>query len=279
MKLLISGGKGLLAGSILPYLGGRFDLAVYDIDEWDITSASKGRELMELHRPDVVLNLAAMTDVDGCEDGEDMARRVNAEGAGTVAGLCAAAGARLVHMSTDYVFDGTKGSPYREDDETGPASAYGRTKLAGERMVLERLPGAAVVRTQWLYGKGGRNFVDTITDLARRHGKVRVVNDQRGSPTWARDLAAPISSIVEKGLSGIYHVSNTGSCTWFEFAKAIFSILNMNVETSPITSGELGRKAARPANSVFDLTKLEGSTGIRMRGWMDALREYLATGG
>ncbi|NLT22228.1 MAG: dTDP-4-dehydrorhamnose reductase [Syntrophorhabdus sp.] len=279
MKVLISGGKGLLAVNILPYLGERFDLAVYDIDEWDITSVSRGRDLMDLHRPDVVLNLAAMTDVDGCEDSQELARQVNADGAGTVAELCAAAGTRLVHMSTDYVFDGTKGSPYSEDDEPAPASVYGRTKLAGERMVLERLPGAAVLRTQWLYGKGGKSFVDTITGLGRQHGKVRVVDDQRGSPTWARDLAAPIISIIEKGLSGIYHVSNSGSCTWFEFARAIFSILNMDVEASPISSDELGRKAARPAFSVFDLTKLEGSTGIRMRGWMDALREYLATGG
>ena len=279
MKVLISGGKGLLAVNILPYLGERFDLAVYDIDEWDITSVSRGRDLMGLHRPDVVLNLAAMTDVDGCEDSQELAGQVNADGAGTVAELCAAAGTRLVHMSTDYVFDGTKGSPYSEDDEPAPASVYGRTKLAGERMVLERLPGAAVLRTQWLYGKGGKSFVDTITGLGRQHGKVRVVDDQRGSPTWARDLAAPIISIIEKGLSGIYHVSNSGSCTWFEFARAIFSILNMDVEASPISSDELGRKAARPAFSVFDLTKLEGSTGIRMRGWMDALKEYLATGG
>jgi dTDP-4-dehydrorhamnose reductase len=234
---------------------------------------------MELHRPDVVLNLAAVTDVDGCEDRADLAQKVNAQGAGTVAGLCAAAAARLVHLSTDYVFDGTKGSPYREDDEPGPASVYGRTKLAGERMVFEKLPGAAVVRAQWLYGKGGKSFVDTITELGRQHGRVRVVDDQRGSPTWARDLAEPIISIIEKGLSGIYHVSNSGSCTWFEFAKAIFSILNMDIEVSPISSGELGRKAIRPAFSVFDLTKFKGATGIRMRDWMDALREYLVTGG
>ena len=279
MKVLISGGKGLLGSNILPFLGERFDLAVYDIDEWDITSLSVGKELMDLHRPDVVLNLAAVTDVDGCEDREEMARRVNAQGVGAVAELCAAAGARLVHMSTDYVFDGTKGSPYREDDEPRPASVYGRTKLAGERMVLGRLPGAAVVRTQWLYGKGGKNFVDTIRELGRQHGMVRVVNDQRGSPTWARDLAMPIVSIIEKGLSGIYHVSNSGSCTWFDFARAIFSILNMDVETRPISSSELGRKAARPASSVFDLAKFEGVTGIRMRGWMDPLKEYLTTGG
>jgi len=279
MKVLISGGKGLLAGNILPFLGERFDLAVYDIDEWDITSASRGKELMELHRPDVVLNLGAVTVVDGCEVRADLDQKVNAQGAGTVAGLCAAAAARLVHMSTDYVFDGTKGSPYREDDEPGPASVYGRTKLAGERMVFERLPGAAVVRAQWLYGKGGKSFVDTITELGRQHGRVRVVDDQRGSPTWARDLAEPIISIIEKGLSGIYHVSNSGSCTWFEFAKAIFSILNMDIEVSPISSGELGRKAIRPAFSVFDLTKFKGATGIRMRDWTDALREYLVTGG
>lgn len=279
MKVLVSGGRGLLGSNILPFLGERFDLAVYDIDEWDITSPSRGKELMDLHRPDVVLNLAAVTDVDGCEDREEMARQVNAQGAGVVAELCVAAGARLVHMSTDYVFDGTKGSPYREDDEPRPASVYGRTKLAGERMVLGRLPGAAVVRTQWLYGKGGRNFVDTIRELGRQHGRVRVVNDQKGSPTWARDLAMPIVSIIEKGLSGIYHVSNSGSCTWFEFARAIFSILDMDVETSPISSSELGRKAARPASSVFDLAKFEGTTGIRMRGWMDPLKEYLTTGG
>ncbi|MDD3845147.1 MAG: dTDP-4-dehydrorhamnose reductase [Syntrophorhabdaceae bacterium] len=279
MKVLISGGRGLLARNILPLLGERFELAVYDIDEWDITSASAGKELMNLHRPDVVLNLAAMTDVDGCEDRADVARKVNADGAGTVAGLCADAGARLVHVSTDYVFDGTKGSPYREDDEPGPASVYGRTKLAGERMVLERLADAAIVRTQWLYGKGGTSFVDKIRKLAREQGSVRVVDDQRGSPTYALDLAAPIISIIAKGLTGIYHVSNSGSCTWFEFARAIFSIGNMNVETIPISSRELGRKAARPACSVFDLTKLERATGIGMRNWMDALREYLATGG
>jgi dTDP-4-dehydrorhamnose reductase len=279
MKILVSGGRGLLARNILPLLGERFDLVVYDIDEWDITSLSAGRELMKLHRPDVVLNLAAMTDVDGCEDRADLAQKVNAQGAGIVAELCSAAGAQLLHVSTDYVFDGTKGSPYREDDEPGPASVYGRTKLAGERMVFEKLAGAAVVRSQWLYGKGGTSFVDKITKLAREHGKVRVVDDQRGSPTYARDLAAPIIAIIEKGLAGIYHVSNSGSCSWFEFAGAIFSILGMDVEASPISSRELGRKAVRPANSVFDLTKLEHDTGIGMRRWMEALREYLVTGG
>lgn len=276
MKILVSGGRGLLATNILPLLGERFDLAVYDIDEWDITSDAAGEKLMGLHHPDVVLNLAAMTDVDGCEDKADLAQRVNAEGAGVVAGLCAASGVRLVHLSTDYVFDGRKGSPYREEDETGPASVYGHTKLAGERMVFQRLAGAAVVRTQWLYGKGGTSFVDKIMKLAGQQGSLRVVDDQKGSPTYARDLAAPIIAIIERGLTGIYHVSNSGSCSWFDFAGAIFAIRGMDVQISPISSHELGRKAKRPSYSVFDLTKVQHDTGIGMRHWMEALKEYLA---
>ncbi len=275
MKILVSGGRGLLATNILPLLGERFDLAVYDIDEWDITSDGAGEKLMGLHHPDVVLNLAAMTDVDGCEDKADLAQRINAEGAGVVAGLCAARGARLVHISTDYVFDGRKGSPYREEDETGPASVYGHTKLAGERMVFQRLADATVVRTQWLYGKGGTSFVDKIMKLAGQQGSLRVVDDQRGSPTYARDLAAPIIAIIERGLTGIYHVSNGGSCSWFEFAAAIFAIRGMDIQVSPISSHELGRKAKRPSYSVFDLTKVQRDTGIRMRHWMEALKEYL----
>ena len=276
MKILVSGGRGLLATNILPLLGERFDLAVYDIDEWDITSDAAGEKLMGLHHPDVVLNLAAMTDVDGCEDKADLAQKVNAEGAGVVAGLCAVHGVRLVHLSTDYVFDGKKGSPYREEDETGPASVYGHTKLAGERMVFQRLAGAAVVRTQWLYGKGGTSFVDKIMKLAGQQGSLRVVDDQRGSPTYARDLAAPIIAIIERGLTGIYHVSNSGSCSWFDFAGAIFAMRGMDVQISPISSHELGRKARRPLYSVFDLTKVQHDTGIGMRHWMEALKEYLA---
>jgi dTDP-4-dehydrorhamnose reductase len=278
MKILVSGGRGLLATNILPSLSGQFDLAVYDIDEWDITSASAGKKMMDLHRPDVVLNLAAITDVDGCEDKADLAQKVNAEGAGIVAGLCAAAGARLIHISTDYVFDGEKESPWREDDEPGPASVYGRTKLAGEKMIFERFAGATVVRTQWLYGKGGTSFVEKIVKLASEQGAVRVVNDQRGSPTYAKDLAAPIIAIIAGGLTGIYHVSNSGSCTWFEFARAIFSIRKMDVEAIPISSRELARKAKRPQYSVFDLAKFQRDTGIGMRHWMEALREYLAAG-
>lgn len=278
MKVLVSGGNGLLARNILPVLGRSFQVFVHDIDEWDITIPSSNQKFLELYHPDAVLNCAAMTDVDACEDAREMAYRVNAQGPGILAGSCANAGIYLVHISTDYVFDGKAQRPYRENDEPNPVSIYGRTKLAGERFLFEEQSQAAVLRTQWLYGKGGTSFVSKVVKLARENGSVNVVNDQVGSPTYARDLAEPIIKIIQNKLTGIYHASNSGSTTWFDFAREIFALLDMNVPMSPITTSELGRKAHRPPYSVFDLSKLERMTGIKMRPWRDALREYLGSG-
>ncbi len=166
---------------------------------------------------------------------------------------------------------------YREDDEPNPESVYGRTKLAGERRILERNTDSAIIRTEWLYGPSGTSFVDKIIKT-RGGSRARAAwsTTRRGSPTYARDLALPVIAVIDKGLTGIYHVSNSGSCTWYDFAKAIFSILRMNVEVIPISSADLGRKARRPAYSVFDLSKLRRDTGIQMRNWMDALNDYLA---
>lgn len=275
MKILVAGGKGLLGTNILPFLRERFDVAVYDLNEWDITDAAAGEKVMDLNRPDWVLNLAAMTDVDCCEDESKLAQKINTTGAGTVASLCRKSGSRLIHLSTDYVFDGRKGSPYSENDEPNPISVYGRTKHAGEKMVFSELPSAVVLRAQWLYGAGGSNFVDKIVKVATEQGSVRVVNDQEGSPTYARDLAAPVEAIIMKGLSGVFHAANSGSCTWYDFAKTIFSFLGMDIQATPISSLELGRKASRPPYCVFDLSRLEGVVGIRMRHWTEALREYL----
>jgi len=229
-----------------------------------------------LHRPDVLLNLAAMTDVDGCEENTALAERSNVEGPAVLAGLCEAFHVRLIHISTDYVFDGTKRLPYREDDEPNPRSAYGRTKLAGEKKILDRNIDWVIIRTEWLYGHSGSSFVDKVIAIAQSQGFARVVNDQRGSPTYARDLALPVSAIIEKGLTGIYHISNSGSCTWYDFAKAIFFTLRMDIDVSPISSADLGRKAERPSYSVFDLTKLSRDTGIAMRNWQEALTDYLS---
>lgn len=277
MKILISGGRGLLARNIYPVLSRSFQVFLHDIDEWDITVPSSNQKFLDLYHPDAVLNCAAMTDVDGCEEARTTAYKVNAEGPGQLAAACARAGVHLVHISTDYVFDGRAPRPYREDDEPNPISVYGRTKLDGERRILGEFSEAAVLRTQWLYGKGGTSFVSKVVQMARVNGRVSVVNDQVGSPTYARDLAEPIMQIIQRKLSGIYHASNSGDTTWFDFAREIFGLLNINVPMSPINSSELGREAHRPAYSVFDLSKITNMTGVTMRPWRDALREFLGS--
>jgi dTDP-4-dehydrorhamnose reductase len=276
MKVLVAGGRGLLGTSITPALREHFECTVYDIEEWDITSEGSGKRMFDLHRPDVLINLAAMTDVDDCEDNSARAEKMNTEGPAILAGLCAAHRTRLIHISTDYVFDGKKGLPYREDDEPNPGSVYGRTKLTGEQKICERAPSVTIIRTEWLYGHSGSSFVDKVMTVAKAEGRLKVVNDQCGSPTYAKDLAMPVITLIRKNLTGIYHVSNSGSCTWYDLAKAIFSIRGLDVEIIPISSNELERKAKRPAYSVFDLGKLRRDTGIEMRDWLDALKDYLA---
>jgi len=275
MRLLVTGSLGLVGTNIIPLLAQDFDITALDIQEWDITDVKAGGLVFRDRKPDVVLNLAAMTDVDGCEDFPDKAEKLNAEGPATVAGLCRDHNVRLVHMSTDYVFDGENGTPYTEEDPPNPMSVYGKTKLAGERNVMTILPSSAVVRAQWLYGRGGNNFITKVVKIAKETGAARVVNDQWGAPTYAKDLAAPLARLLQKGKSGIYHLANNGFCSWYDFAVEIFARLGMEVPVSPITSSNLGRKAARPKYSVFDCSKIESATGVTMRSWQEALREYL----
>ncbi|HVN97891.1 MAG TPA: dTDP-4-dehydrorhamnose reductase [Syntrophorhabdaceae bacterium] len=279
MKVLIVGGHGLLGANIAPILEERFDLTVCDIDTWDITDKVSGENHLDKYRPDVVINLAALTDVDGCEDKQELAERVNTHGARVVAALCMQRAVRLIHFSTDYIFDGTKKVPYKEDDRPNPQSVYGATKLMGERAVLQESPLSLIIRTQWLYGEGGPNFITKVVEAAKRDGLLRVVNDQRGSPTYAKDLAAPLIALIEQGKTGVYHLANSGSCTWFDFAVEIFSLLKMDVAITPISSAELARKAKRPQYSVFDMWKFQKDTGLKMRPWQEALREYLAVTG
>jgi dTDP-4-dehydrorhamnose reductase len=279
MKALIIGGKGLLGTDIAPLFRQKFDLTICDIDTWDITDRESGKSHIEKYRPDVLINLAAITDVDGCEDKRELAERVNAEGAGIIADLSREHNIRFIHISTDYVFDGKKTIPYKENDPTNPQSVYGTTKLMGERAVLEKNPSSLIVRAQWLYGEGGENFITKVVKIANNSGALRVVNDQRGSPTYTKDLAEPLIALIEKGKSGIYHLANSGSCTWFDFAREIFTLLKMDVSITPISSAELERKASRPSYSVFDMWKFQKDTGLKMRPWQEALREYLLTSG
>jgi len=279
MKVLLVGGKGLLGSNIAPVLEKSFDLTICDLDTWDITDKISGENHIEEYRPDVLINLAAITDVDGCEDAKELAERVNAHGAGILADLCRERNVRFVHISTDYVFDGKKTIPYKEDDPPNPMCVYGTTKLMGERAVLDRNPSSLIIRAQWQYGKGGENFITKVVKIARQTGALRVVNDQKGSPTYAKDLAEPLAGLIERGKTGIYHLANSGSCTWFDFAGEIFRLLEIDVVITPISSDELERKAKRPLYSVFDMWKFQKDTGMKMRPWQEALREYIATTG
>ncbi len=275
MKLLITGSDGLVGTNILPALKREFEVVAFVESQWDITNEKQGGEIIRKIKPDVLLNLAAMTDVDGCEDRQESAFRVNAEGAGILAGICARHGTRMVHFSTDYVFDGTKTTPYTEEDVANPLSVYGRSKRLGEERVMASLPSAVILRTEWIYGAGGENFITKVVRAARARGSVEVVDDQTGAPTYAADLARPVIELVRTGAQGIFHVTNGGSCTWYGFARHIFSLLAMDVECTPITSAGIGRKAARPAYSVLDCSKLASHTQMRMRSWQEALEEYL----
>ncbi len=236
------------------------------------------RDLFRRARPEVVLHFAAMTAVDACETSPQEARIGNAELTRLVAVGCAAVGARMVYPSTDYVFDGLLDRPYREDDAPAPVSVYGRTKLEGERHTLGLGERGLVVRSSWIFGKGGggkASFVDRILDRARTRPELRVVDDQRGRPTYARHLAGAILWMVERRQSGVWNAANTGTCTWREFAEEILRQAGLSTPVVPITSAELGLPAPRPVNSVLDLDKL-WAEGYTLAHWKDALAEYLA---
>jgi len=278
MKVLLAGGKGLLGTSIIPFLKNRFDVVSLDIDEWDITDRDTGEVIITRERPDALINCAAMTDVDGCEDRKESAEKVNSQGAAILADICDKHNIRLVHISTDYIFDGTKDLPYDEEDTPNPVSFYGKTKLWGEQQVFAKAPSSLIIRSQWLYGDGGEHFISKVVKAAGEKGSVQVVNDQRGSPTYARDVAEPLAILIAKRESGVYHISNSGSCTWYELAREVFLTLGMDVQVTPVSSQALNRKAARPAYSVFDTKKVQRVTGIVMRSWQEALKEYLRKG-
>ena len=236
MKILVTGSNGLIGTNILPVLAKEFEIIPTTEDQWDILNRDLGEEIVRTHKPDILINLAAITNVDGCEDNVELAHRVNVDGAGLLAGICREQRIKLLHFSTDYVFDGTSTRPYTEEDPPNPLSVYGRSKLLGERKVLETHPSSVVIRTEWIYGSGGENFITKVTKIAREKGRVEVVDDQTGAPTYAQDLAEPVKALTASNKSGIYHVTNAGACTWFQFAKEIFSILHIDVPCLPVSS-------------------------------------------
>jgi len=271
--ILVVGANGMLGRDLMTVLPG--ELRGVDIGEIDITSPESVRTVLLTLKPAVVVNVAAYTDVDGCETNRDLACAVNGEGVGHLARVSADSGAKLVQISTDYVFDGGKGSPYREDDPTGPLSVYGQSKLLGEQNARLN-PDHLIIRTQWLYGLHGKNFVETMLRLAAERTELSVVDDQIGSPTWTVDLARAIRSLIEAGARGTYHAANSGYCSWNEFARAIFAESGMKIAVKPMSTTELNRPAPRPLYSTLDCGKLTRDTGFTPQGWREALKTYLS---
>ena len=275
--ILVVGGRGMLGTDLVSLL--RSDAAVNaasaDIGEIDITDAGSIGRCLDSVRPDAIINCAAFTNVDACETQEQAAHAVNALGPELLAKACAPRGIRLLHVSTDYVFDGTKAEPYLPDDPPNPSSAYGRTKLAGEQAVAGNCPDHLIVRTAWLYGTHGKNFVHTMLRLAKEKPELRVVSDQVGSPTFTRDLAGLLARLAHCNATGITHATNSGRCSWFEFACEIVKLAGLSTPVRPIPSSEYPTSTRRPAFSVLDCSRTERLAGVRIRHWRDALAEFL----
>lgn len=270
--ILVVGSNGMLGRDMMALIG---DTARgVDVDEIDITSLESTERIIRTLKPDTVINCAAYTDVDGCETNVETAMQVNGEGVAHLAMASREIGARLVHVSTDYVFDGSKGSPYVEDDAPCPLGVYGESKLAGE-LNAGFNPDHLIVRTQWLYGLHGKNFVETMLRLAVVKDELAVVDDQIGSPTWTVDLAHAILALLKSGHRGIYHAANAGFCSWNEFAQAIFEEAGLSVKVNGMTTDELNRPARRPLYSTLDCSKLGQDTGFRPQAWRSALKTYL----
>ena len=276
MKILVLGCKGLLGTDLMDVLGDAHAVEGVDIDDFDITSRSDCRELVASRAPGAVVNAAAFTDVDGCEDRRDACFAVNAEGVRHMAEACREQGVPIVHFSTDYVFDGTKKKPYREDDLCNPINAYGQSKLQGEIYLQSATPDFILVRTAWLYGRTGRSFVKAILEKAKSEKKLRVVDDQLGSPTYSADLAGAVKVLLEGGHRGVFHVTNRGRCSWYGFARKIVEYSGLpDVEIEPISSGLLVRKALRPSYSVLDCRRFFEETRKFTRYWQVALKDYM----
>jgi dTDP-4-dehydrorhamnose reductase len=239
----------------------------------DVTDAVAVEAAIDRHRPDAVVNAAGWTDVDGAEDAEDAAMRVNDAAAALLASAAAAIGAKVLCVSSDYVFDGSKGRPYVESDLPAPISAYGRSKQAGETSVAVSNPRHFVVRSAWLFGTRGKNFVETMLRLGSEQPEVLVVSDQVGCPTYTRHLAEGIALLIEGDEFGIHHLAGAGSCSWFEFAQEIFDQAGLESRVMAGTTEMLGRKAPRPANSVLGS---ERSDPIVLPHWKQGLEEYMA---
>ncbi len=273
MKIIILGASGLLGKELVREWTGD-DVIGLSSRDVDIRDAGKVREIVEKARPDWIVLTAAYTDVDGCESHQEQAFAVNRDGAVNVAEAAQQVGAKLIFLSSDYVFDGRKTSPYEADDARNPQSVYGRSKAEAEVRLLEVLPGCCIARTSWLFGTGGKCFPDTILRLAATRPALDVVDDQRGCPTYSVDLARAIIQLCRNSATGIVHVNNAGNCSWFEFAREIVKSAGFPTEVRPTSTQKMARPAPRPAYSVLSPASLH-RWRVVLPEWQDALQRYL----
>jgi dTDP-4-dehydrorhamnose reductase len=273
MRVTIFGASGLLGKAIMHEWNGD-TLTGLTSHAADIRDARRVREVIGETGPEWIVLAAAYTDVDGCENNPELAFAVNRDGAINVCAAAKEVGARLLFLSSDYVFDGTKTTPYEPGDARNPQSVYGRTKAEAEIKLLDLMPNCCVVRTSWLFGTGGKCFPDTILKLAASRPSLDVVNDQRGCPTYAVDLARAITELCRKGANGIVHATNADDCTWFEFAEEIIRSAVLATTVRPVSSQQMARPAPRPAYSVLSPARLQ-ALGIELPSWRDAMLRYL----
>ena len=280
MKILVLGHKGMLGSDLMVRLAAAHDMTGIDIGDFDITKEDDCVRVIAEWLPDVVVNAAAYTNVDGCEADRERCFAVNAGGVKNIALACRGKGIRIVHFSTDYIFDGRKETPYLETDPPAPLNVYGASKLEGERLLDAFSDHWLLIRTAWLYGRNGKNFVKAILEKASTVETLDVVDDQIGAPTYSWDLAAAVQLLIEGGQQGIYHLTNRGRCSWYEFAcKILLYAGKTDVAVRPIRSDGLARPAVRPAWSVLSSRKFSEETGKTMRFWQIALQDYLAMSG
>ena len=277
MKILVTGGYGMLARDLIPLLQERGDeLLAVDLDRLDITELSQVRDVANQMRPSLVINCAAYNSVDEAETQPDLANRVNGLGVQNLCLACLDMDIPLVHFSTDYVFGGDKEGAYTICDQTGPVSAYGRSKLLGEKYVLWLLNKFYLIRTSWLFGLGGGNFVETILKLSEQRDRLTVVNDQRGCPTWTFHLAQAVVALLDTGRYGVYHATNSEPTTWFDFAREFLRLSGSSTEVLPVATRDFPRPAKRPHNSVLDPSPLADVIGYELPSWRQAIAEYMA---
>jgi dTDP-4-dehydrorhamnose reductase len=279
MKILVTGAGGQLS-SELEQLSAEFpshQFFIYAVNDLDITNAAAVEKAFSELKPDACINAAAYTAVDKAEQENEIAFAVNADGTAHLAKACFENNARLIHISTDYVFDGTSQTPYKPTDKTSPVNVYGASKLKGEELAMEENQGTVIIRTSWVYSSYGNNFVKTMIRLMQQKPELNIVSDQQGCPTYAADLAAAIMQIIEakEWTPGIYHYSNEGVTTWYEFAKAIAEHCKFNCKVSPISTEQYPTPAARPKYSVMDTSLIKEIYGLQIRNWKIALEECL----